>query len=234
MFPSPTKKTYNTGYAAISPSRPELSTAGKNIVITGGAAGVGSYIASGFAESGAASIALVGRTKTTLETTASALSTAYPKTRILPYVADVADLESITTALASFANDVNGHVNVLVSSAGYYPEMKPLATVDPVDFWATYEANVKGTFNLIRALGPVKAADVTVLHVSTAAAAAPYIPAAGSYATSKMVSAKLWEFFGHENPEATVIGFHPGVHNDTTMGKKAVSQGLVLPGDDGK
>ena len=40
-FTSFTKTWHNKPYASISPSRPELSAKGKNVVVTGGGTGIG-------------------------------------------------------------------------------------------------------------------------------------------------------------------------------------------------
>lgn len=48
-----TKTYHNKPYDLISPSRPELSASGKNVVITGGGTGVGKSIALSFAQAGA-------------------------------------------------------------------------------------------------------------------------------------------------------------------------------------
>lgn len=45
MAPIPIKTIHNTTYPAISPTRPELSTRGKNALITSGGSGIGAAIA---------------------------------------------------------------------------------------------------------------------------------------------------------------------------------------------
>jgi len=55
-FPTFTKTWHTSPYAAISATRPELSTAGKSIFITGGGSGIGPGIAHAFATSGAKKI----------------------------------------------------------------------------------------------------------------------------------------------------------------------------------
>jgi hypothetical protein len=65
---------HNKPYAAISPSRPELSVHGKNIVVTGGDTGIGASIALSFAKAGTKSIRLIGRREDRLKVSANSIS----------------------------------------------------------------------------------------------------------------------------------------------------------------
>lgn len=62
-----TKTDHRKPYPAIDPSKPSLSAAGKNVLVTGGATGIGFAIAREFAIAGAASIVIVGRRADVLE-----------------------------------------------------------------------------------------------------------------------------------------------------------------------
>lgn len=234
MLPSPTKTLHNTSYAAIELTKPELSTKGKNILITGGGAGIGRYIADGFAQSGAAAIALIGRTESVLIASQKELSAAFPATKTYTYRTDVTDLESVSSAFAQFAEDVGGKIDVIVSNVGYGPDWTTIAAADPNDWWKSYEVNVRGTFNVIQALLPVAAADATILNVTTGATGLPYVPNGSGYATAKLAAVKLWEYFSQENSSYTVISFHPGVIEGTVSSKKAIEQGVNMPADDRK
>lgn len=234
MFPSPTKTFHNDGYAAIKPTRPELSTKGKNILITGGGAGIGRHIADGFAQSGAAAIALVGRTESVLSSSQKELSSAYPGTKVYSYQASVEDLASVTSAFSKFAEDVGGKIDVLVSNVGYGPDWTTLADANPDDWWKSYEVNVRGTFNVVKAFLPVAATNATAINVTTAAAGMPFIPNASGYASAKLAACKVWEYLGQENPSFTVISFHPGVIEGTVTSEKAIKQGVNMPADNRK
>jgi len=68
-FPKYTKTFHHDTYPAIDPSRPESSTAGKVVVITGAGSGMGKRMCNAFAVSGCTKIAILGRTASTLEET---------------------------------------------------------------------------------------------------------------------------------------------------------------------
>src|SRR4051812_3096366 len=62
-----TKITHHSPYPTISPTRPELSQAGKTVFITGGGTGVGFAIAKGFILASAATVIINGRRADVLE-----------------------------------------------------------------------------------------------------------------------------------------------------------------------
>ncbi|KAI8237895.1 Short chain dehydrogenase andI [Colletotrichum sp. SAR 10_86] len=67
QFMSLTKIYHHKPYELIPPPRPELSAAGKNVVITGGGTGIGKSIALSFAKAGASSVCILGRRLDRLE-----------------------------------------------------------------------------------------------------------------------------------------------------------------------
>jgi short-subunit dehydrogenase involved in D-alanine esterification of teichoic acids len=88
-FPSPTKTYHTSAYPAINPYLPSLSSEGKNVVITGGGSGIGSEITRAFAQSGAATIALLGRTENSLLKMEKEIEAEYKTTKVDAYVADI-------------------------------------------------------------------------------------------------------------------------------------------------
>lgn len=231
-FPSPTKTWHTAKYPSIDPSLPALSSAGKNIVISGGGSGMGPEIAKAFAQSGAASIALLGRTEATLLETKQQIEAKYANTEVATYVTDIISASALEQALAAHEK-VNGKLHILVANAGYMASGRSIVDSDAEDWWTGFEVNVKGNFNLVRAFLPQAVSDAVVLNTNTAAAHAPYFAGMSGYSASKMAGAKVFDYLHYEYPEMFVLNIQPGVIQ-TGMTAKAVEAGVDLPFDDGK
>ena len=230
-LPSPTKIYHNTAYSAISPSRPELSVAGKVILITGAGSGIGPHLTSAFAVAGSRKLALLGRTLSTLLSTKTSLEADHPGIEVLAFVADVTDAAAVHQALAKTKEKL-GPIDVLISNAGYFPTVAPLATADTSEWARGYEVNVLGNLNLIQAFLANRATIGSIfVNVSTVGVHIPAVPTMSGYAVSKLAALKLFEYMAAENPEVRVMNVHPGVM-DTAMGLKGQEGGIVLPWDD--
>ncbi|WYZ42742.1 hypothetical protein EsH8_VI_000441 [Colletotrichum jinshuiense] len=239
-FPSPTKIYHTKPYAAISPSRPELSTKGRHAFISGGGAGIGASIAKSLAVSGIASLGLLGRTVKSLEDTKTAIEALNPATKVYLYTVDVTDAEATTEAVSSFANSLGGKIDILVANAGYMADLKTIPDSDPEDWWRAFEITVRGNFNLLRAFQPLAAPDASVIHISTAAIHLPYMFGFSAYRASKSAATKMFEYFHDENPGLFVLQVHPGLIGGTAMSVKfattveelgLVYDDIALPGD---
>src|SRR5436305_6345821 len=100
-FTSFTKTWHNKPYASISPSRPELSAKGKNVVVTGGGTGIGKAIAIAFARAGAASVSIRGRRIDRLKSAVKDITAASVNsdTSVLFQTADLTKREQVDSAL---------------------------------------------------------------------------------------------------------------------------------------
>lgn len=132
-FPAPVSEWHNDTYEAINPTRPELSQAGKVIVITGAGQGIGREVVDAYAQAGATTLHILGRTQRTLEETKNIVEQRYPKTQITVHVADVSDKDAIVKA----ANAI-GTWNVLAANAGYLSS-PAFITENPEDWWKGFE-----------------------------------------------------------------------------------------------
>jgi NAD(P)-dependent dehydrogenase (short-subunit alcohol dehydrogenase family) len=232
---SPTKTYHTTAYPAINPSIPALSSKGKNIVITGGGSGIGSEIARAFAQSGASSIALLGRTEYSLLQTKREIESSSKTTQVSIYVADITSSIALAQRLKSHAQNHGGELHVLVANAGFLPSNGSIFDSDPEDWYNGFEINVKGTFNLLRAFLPHATKGAVVLNTSSAVIQMPFVPGMSSYTASKLAAAKVYEYLHYEYPELFVLSVHPGTVK-TSMSDKALGEkaGPGIPYDDGK
>ncbi|KAF4336465.1 peroxisomal short-chain alcohol dehydrogenase [Fusarium beomiforme] len=218
----PVKTTHKTSYPSISPLRPELSTKGKNALITGGGSGIGASIARSFAKSGITNLALLGRTEKTLLENKAYIEENYPETKVWTYAVNIVDAESTNSVLEAYTTAINGKIDILIANAGYMPKTQPITVADPVDWWLTFEINVKGNFNLLRAFHPLATPEATVIHISTSAMYTEFMDGFSAYRGSKLGSYKVFEWYANENPEKVVIQFHPGLIMDTAITRPIV------------
>lgn len=232
-FPSYTKTFHNLAYPAISPTRPELSTAGKVVLITGGGSGIGPRITHAFATSGATKIVIIGRTESSLLSTKKEVESQHPGVNVLTFKADITDRTAVFNAFES-AKKTFGPIDILVSNAAYLPDMEPLATANVDEFFKGFEVNVKGNLILAQAFVANSSEKPTLIHISTGGAHAPALAAGiGAYAISKLAAAKLMDYVAFENPNVRIMTVHPGVLA-SDMNNKSMEGGLILPFDDGE
>ncbi|KPM40792.1 hypothetical protein AK830_g5746 [Neonectria ditissima] len=214
------KNIHQSTYPAISPKRPELSTKGKNALITGGASGIGASISKAFAESGITNLAILGRTEKTLQEQKKQIETLHPETTVWTYAVDVTNGNATASAVKSFATSVHGKIDILIANAGYMAALGSVTESDPEDWWQGFEISVRGNFNLLRAFQPFAAKQATVIHISTIAVHLPYMEGYSSYRASKIAAHKMFEYYQGENPDFTVIQVHPGLIAGTEMTKR--------------
>jgi short-subunit dehydrogenase involved in D-alanine esterification of teichoic acids len=141
-----TKTVHSQVYDAISPTRPELSHAGKTILITGGGTNVGLGIASSFVHASASTVIIVGRraevleqAKIQLEAAAKAAGTG---TKILARACDIVNT-SDADGLWAFLSQQNIAVDVFVSNAAKMVDPEPMMRQGFSEVWSQVEANLK-------------------------------------------------------------------------------------------
>lgn len=135
-YPAPVTEWHNDTYDAIRPTRPELSQAGKTIVITGAGSGIGREVAAAFAQADASSIHILGRTKSTLEETKQIVERQNPGTNVVVHVADIVDESAVTKAAKNI-----GSWDVIVANAGYIPGPETIESSDANEWWKTFEVH---------------------------------------------------------------------------------------------
>ncbi|KAK3678421.1 hypothetical protein LTR78_001718 [Recurvomyces mirabilis] len=224
-YPSLTKTFHKAAYPAISPARPELSLKGKTVVISGGGTGIGSAITQAFADAGAARIAILGRRPNVLEEMKQQVENSTDgKVTVSTHATDVSDLASVQKA----AREI-GKWDVLISNAGYLPDIKHLVDSDPTDWWKAFEINVRGPFNLAHAFLPLRNADATLIGVSAGSIQVPFLAENWTaYNSSKFAAVKMLQDLASEVQDLHVVSMHPGVV-ESAMSEKSFAGKAQAP-----
>jgi NAD(P)-dependent dehydrogenase (short-subunit alcohol dehydrogenase family) len=209
-FVSFTKTWHSEPYPLISPTRPEVSAAGKNVVVTGGGTGIGQAIALAFAKAGAKSITVIGRRREPLEAAASKIRNNFSQeTQAFCQVADLQVREQIDRALGAVVSK-SGRIDILVSCAGLLAPNGAIATYEPALLRRAFEVNVVGTLNVIQAFTTHAGPDPTLIHVSSGTVHTRPIAEQGAYNATKLAALKVVDQFCAENPSFQVVSIHPG------------------------
>ncbi len=139
--------------------------------------------------------------------------------------------------MAVFADGIrgagSGKIDVLVANVGYMHTPTPIDTVDANDWWMSFQVNVLGSFNTLRAFVPHAAPDAVVLDVSAGGVHFGLIPDHSGYVASKLAATRVFDYFGQEHPGMRVIHLHPGII-ETDMSKKTFGSGIELLRDHGE
>jgi 3-oxoacyl-[acyl-carrier protein] reductase len=133
-----------------------MSLAGKSVVVTGGAAGIGRYIARGCAERGAH--VTIGDLDGTMLASAASELEAFGNGAVA--VSCDVRVEADADALIAAATDAFGTVDYLVNNAGIAPQTKwrppwPFFREMDVELWKkVFDTNLKGLFLCSKAVIP--------------------------------------------------------------------------------
>ncbi|MFI9507670.1 SDR family NAD(P)-dependent oxidoreductase [Nocardia sp. NPDC052566] len=161
------------------------SVAGRKVLITGAARGIGAALARQLCASGA-EVALMGLEPELLGEVARECGD-------VPWrycdVGDPAQVERVVTTLVGELGELGG-LDVVVVNAGVAKQL-PLIGGDPVVMEQTLAVNVLGVYYTLRAAGPhIGHPDGYALVVSSLAAAV-HLPLAGAYSASKAAAEAL-------------------------------------------
>lgn len=150
-FPKPVAVNtfHKTPYAAISPSRPELSQKGRVVYVTGGSAGIGLAICHAFAQAEAGTVILTARREGPLNAAVKALSKEHPNTKFVGQALDATDRTATDKAWAQLESD-GIVVEVLVLNAAHIPD-RPTSVLELgyKDLWPSFVTNVGANLDLI-------------------------------------------------------------------------------------
>ena len=151
-------------------------------VVTGAGRGIGAAIASKLGGMGAITV-LCGRTRSTLESTAKAVSQAGG--RAIALECDVTRLDSVEKAAAEVAR-IQGRLDILVNNAGVGGFGGPLHEMPSQSWDEVLNTNLRGVYYCIRAFAPalIRARAGHIVNISSLAGKNA-LPNGAAYAASK-------------------------------------------------
>jgi NAD(P)-dependent dehydrogenase (short-subunit alcohol dehydrogenase family) len=159
----------------------EHDLAGTTALITGAGSGVGRAVAVALANAGAVP-ALIGRTRETLEETASQVTDVGGRPLVLP--ADVADEAAVADAVSRAAHELGGlDAVILAAGVGRYG---PIESYPLADWEATLATNLTGVFLCAKAAVPYlrQRGGGAIIAISSGAGKQGY-PQLAAYSASK-------------------------------------------------
>lgn len=171
---------------------------GKNAVITGGGRGIGKVIAEALAREGCA-LLLISRTEAELAAAKSKLAEAGAKAEIA--VLDVSDNDAPALLKKEIERVFPDGVDILVTAAGIYGPIGPVAGLDPKLWKRAMDINLFGTFAAVQAAIPAmqKRGGGKIITFSGGGEGA--YPRFSSYAASKGGIVRLTETLAKELAE---------------------------------
>jgi 3-oxoacyl-[acyl-carrier protein] reductase len=155
---------------------------GQVAIVTGAGRGIGAAIARKLAGMGALAV-LLGRTQSTLNSTAAGIAKNGGKAEVMP--CDVTVLSQLEETAAKIGHSF-GRADILVNNAGIGSFSKPLHELPPDDWDRTLNTNLRGVYYAIRAFAPLmmRARSGHIVNISSLAGKNA-LPNGAAYAASK-------------------------------------------------
>ena len=189
----------------------------KTVVITGSATGIGKSLAKQFGADGA-KVVISGRRQDRIDATVQEL-----KSRGIEAAGtrcDVTERKDVE-ALADFAEETFGGVDVLVNNAGVMQEIVPLIEMDLDEFRQVFEINLYGVLNGIQVFGKrflERGTPAAIYNIGSENSLFAAVPSAHAYVSSKHAVLAVTELLAEETPDFIEVAvIMPGyVHSEMT------------------
>ncbi|ROT42982.1 NAD(P)-binding protein [Sodiomyces alkalinus F11] len=238
-----TKTYHRESYPGISPTRPEVSQAGRTVLIGGGSMGIGFSAAQSFAAAGAARVIIVARRKDRVDAAVARLKSEYPDAEVLGRPSDMTDSAQVASLWDGFAAD-GVVVDVLLLSTAVQSLPHTILGKGTEEVWNHFNINVKAglafTERFYKQPGRDASKKLWLINLSTAVVHAPEFAGRWpTYAVTKAAGLMLAQLIAHNHPvsDMQVVSFHPGVFyteigQQTGQGEDAFEwDDIKLPGD---
>ncbi|KAK8075142.1 hypothetical protein PG997_009805 [Apiospora hydei] len=210
-----TETRHTDTYDFISTKNDDLS--GRSVFITGASKGIGRETALTFARAGCSKIAIGARSG--LSDLATELKQAASDAgckelpQILALTLDVQSEDSVKAATYAIAQGFGGSLDILINNAGYLEQWLPLAESNPLDWWLTFEINLRGTYLVSRYCLPMLLKSELKTNVLVSSYGALCLtPGGAAYQTSKFAVTRLAENMATQYADQGLVCFslHPG------------------------
>jgi len=188
--------------------RSEVQLAGRRVLITGAARGIGAALAERLHERGAR-VALAGLEPDLLADVAASLDVPW-------WTCDVTDREQVDHTVDDAAERLGG-LDVVVANAGVAAQL-PIVDGDPTILERTFDVNVLGTYYTLRAAGRHISHPTGYAVAVSSLAAAVHVPLLGAYSASKAAVEALGNTLRQElRPSGARLGVAYFAELDTDM-----------------
>jgi NADP-dependent 3-hydroxy acid dehydrogenase YdfG len=184
-----------------------------NVIVTGGATGIGFAIACAFAQEGA-NVAIGSRRQSAIEEAIQQCSRSNPAAaRMIGSVVDVADRSSVD-AFFAWAKQSLGKVDILVNAAGVNIKDRSMAVMKPSQWDEVMAINATGAYNCIYAvLGDMRASKAgLIINISSVAGKRALALGGVAYSASKFAMTALGTCISNEvgSEGVRVTNVYPG------------------------
>jgi NAD(P)-dependent dehydrogenase (short-subunit alcohol dehydrogenase family) len=182
--------------------------AGKVVIVTGAAGGIGRSLVAALIEAGAAEVIAAMRRATPVQ-----------DPRVRPVAFDIADAAEVD----AFALSLDGGADILINNAGFNSNSGALSASTVDGAWQEMRVNYFGTLNMIRAVAPgMKRRGRGIILNMLTVLSHVNLPLMGSYCASKAAAFSLTQAARAELGPAgiRVLGMFPGAV-DTAMSPQA-------------